>query len=166
MAVGSCLLKTWQNNEGSWSEKSMGGGVASINLFPNANVASAWHLHVFLPHLLCLCLALLMLFSLFSCSIPRKSFFFFWSESKSSSCQLELSLKIPGIRDHFHAPINSSLNYCPFSRYPYPFNNFLCICLRNDYLGIYSSRRLTVHTNDTKGVALFLGQLHPPNSGC
>jgi len=77
MAVGSCLLKTWQNNEGSWSEKSMGGGVASINLFPNANVASAWHLHVFLPHLLCLCLALLMLFSLFSCSIPRKSFFLF-----------------------------------------------------------------------------------------
>jgi len=26
------------------------GGVASINLFPNANVASAWHLHFFLPY--------------------------------------------------------------------------------------------------------------------
>jgi len=51
------------------------GGVASINLFPNANVASAWHLHFFLPYFFLLCLCLLLMFSLlFSYPIPRKSF--------------------------------------------------------------------------------------------
>lgn len=178
ITMAACRLlsfeKTWQNNEGSWTKKKLAvgclewrekpGGVASINLFPNANVASAWHLHVFLlPPLTRLRLPLLRLcwcFPHFLVPVFPGSLFL-ERIGEQQLRQLELSLEIlwVGVSGSFFFPFLNCqrllihhwiIAFFPVSlqRFPFPFVYGIT------FLGIYFPvRRLPVHTNDSKRVA-------------